>query len=137
MARLMRGRQVGVIVVVPQSGIIVGTPGSPLVNGAVGGGIALPIKGLTAGYVMKEGQPLSIIHNSRRFLHWFAGDYTADGSGSGATNIYPPLRTALTNNDVIEIAKPYIEGSLSADSDRWSKQAAARNPISFTVTEDA
>lgn len=134
-ARLMRGRQEGVRVAIPQSGMFIGSPGKPVVNGAIGAGINLPIKTLTPTYTMREGQPLTVTHGGIGFLHWFAADYTANASGVIAATIYPPLRTALSDGDSIEIGKPYIEGWLSDDSDRWSKQAEARNPISFTVTE--
>jgi len=111
---LRQAKQLGAIFTVPQPGLTIGSPGTPLVNGAHTGGTSLSIKGLSSTYALKQGQFLSIIHSSRRYLYAVAADATASG-GNVTVTLETMLRTALANNDVIEIATPKIEGYLDGD----------------------
>lgn len=127
--RLKRGLSEGVIFEFPQPGFNTGAPGSPLVNGAHAGGTTLSIKGLSSGYSLAEGQFLSIIHVGRRYL------YSANAAGSASVVITPMLRTPLSNNDLIEIQTPMIEGYLEGDEQGWTIDAAHHVGLSFTIVE--
>jgi hypothetical protein len=137
--RLLSARVSGVMFRFPQAGQPVGAPGAPLVNGAVAGGSTLPIKGLTPRYPIREGQPLSIIHSSRRYLYIAGAEAIADGSGNAslALNQFAMLRTALANGDVIELGVPMIEGMLEGDPASWDRAAANSAPFVFTIREMA
>lgn len=100
-----------VVMTVLQPSLVIGNPGAPLVNGAGAIGASLPVKGLTPGYTIRKGQWLTHLTNSgQRFLYRASAAVTANGSGVAAVPIYGLLRRSPLNNEVIEIAKPRIEG---------------------------
>jgi hypothetical protein len=137
-SRLLQARQDRLLMKWPMMQFDPGTPGSPLIAANVASGSAISIKGLTAGYQAKEGQFFSVIHSSRRYIHMFTGDGTADGSGNLAINIFPMLRTNLSINDVVEIAQPMIEGHvLPGDELSWNISAEKFASIEFSVMEAA
>lgn len=133
---LAQASENGAIMAVPQD-IDVGSPGVPRVSAAVGSGMALPLKGMTAGYQLKEGQFLSIIHGGRRYLHMVTAALTIGAGGTGTAAIYPMLRTALSNNDVVEIAEPMIEGWIDGAFDWSILQSPMVQLPDFTITEAA
>lgn len=98
-----------VVMNVYQPGFSPGIPGSPLVNGSGQAGKTLSIKGLTPGYTFTKGQWLSIITGGQRFLYRVAAQV---GAPSGTASV--PLRTLLrkspSNNDVVEVFQPKVEG---------------------------
>jgi hypothetical protein len=134
--RLMRGRSEGVITTLPQSGLDVGSPGSPVVATGVSGGSALGISGLSSGYVLREGQPLSIIHSGRRYLHFVDAD-TASSGGAATISITPMIRVALTAGDTIELALPMIEGALEGDPVAWERSSASVASFTYVIREIA
>lgn len=122
----------------PLDGFDPGDPGAPKVSAMTAGGQLLPIKGLSAGYQVLEGQPFSIIHGGRRYLHMFAADGFANGAGILSALIFPMLRVGISINDVLEIAVPMIEGHvLPGDELSWSNSLARRTSLSFSVIEAA
>ena len=138
LSRLLQGRQSTVILPWPLLDFDSGTPGSPLVSAAVASGTAIPIKGLTPGYQVKEGQFFSVIHSGRRYVYMFTADATANGSGNLSAAIFPLLRTALSTNDVIEIAQPKIEGLvLPGEEISWQIGLDNAREFSFSVLEAA
>ena len=110
---LARGVDRGAIMRIPQD-IDVGDPGTPLISAAVSAGTTLPLKGLPAGYAVKDGQFLSIIHAGQRYTHQFAADAIVSAGGTLDASIWPMIRVGLFVNDVVEIAEPMIEGWLDA-----------------------
>lgn len=135
--RLKRGKKERVIMPFPQPGLVIGSPGSPLVSGAVAGGTSLSLDGMTSGYQVREGQYLSIIHSVRRYLYSADALAAASGAGTLVLAISPMLRTALSDNDVVEIASPKIEGMLSGDETSWNIDTAFHVGLQFTVIEAA
>jgi hypothetical protein len=137
-ARLLQGRQSTVILPWPLLDFDPGDPGAPLVSAAVTSGTSLPIKGLSAGYQIKEGQFFSVIHAGRRYVYMFAAAGAANSSGVLTAQIYPLLRTPLSANDVIEIASPKIEGLVSpGDELSWSIGLDNARAFSFSIVEAA
>ena len=138
LSRLLQGRQSTVILPWPLLDFDSGTPGSPLVSAAVTSGTTIPIKGLTPGYQAKEGQFFSVIHSGRRHVYMFTADATANGSGNLSAAIFPLLRTALSINDVIEIAQPKIEGLVMPGEEiSWQIGLDNAREFSFSVLEAA
>lgn len=115
-----------------------GLPGAPKVASATSGGMALPLKGMTAGYQGREGQFFSIVHGGRRYVHMLTADFTASGGGTATAAIFPMLRVALSVDDVVEIAAPMIEGLvLPGDELSWRIGLSSHAEIAFTVMEAA
>lgn len=117
-AALVQGLRLGVLMPIVQPDTYTGTPGSPLVAGAGQAGVELDVDGLTAAYGWKFGQFVSVITSSRRYLYMLSASGVADTSGVATLPIEPPLRVSPGDNDVVEIALPYIEGLL-ADAPSW------------------
>jgi len=111
--------------------------GTPLVRVAVTGGTTLQIKGLPAGYALDEGRIFSLVRSAtgRRYVHGFAAQGTADGSGNATASVWPPMRTSFAVNDVIELATPKMQGHVVDDQLGWEMALARRTSLSFTVHE--
>ncbi|KMS59136.1 hypothetical protein V474_07680 [Novosphingobium barchaimii LL02] len=138
LSRLLQGRQSSVILPWPLLDFDPGTPGAPLVSAAVTSGTSIPIKGLIAGYTVKEGQFFSLIHSGRRYIYMFTADGAANSSGDLTASIFPLLRTPLSVNDVLEIARPMIEGLVSpGDELSWQIGLDNAREFSFSVMEAA
>lgn len=95
---------------IPQPGLVIGSPGSPVVNGAGQSGSQLAVSGFSGGYTMRRGQWLSIVIGGRRYLYRCRVQTSADGSGNMIIPIRPMLRVQPTNGAVVEVADPKIEG---------------------------
>lgn len=138
LSRLLQGRQSTVILPWPMLDFDPGTPGAPLVSANVASGTSITIKGLSAGYPIKEGQFFSVIHAGRRYIYMFTADATANGSGNATASIFPLLRSPLSNNDVLEIAQPMIEGLvLPGEEISWQIGLSNDREFSFSVMESA
>jgi len=118
----------------PQPPAGVGTPGAPVCNGT-SSGTSLAVRGLTAGYTIKEGQVFSIIHAGKRYLHMAAADAEADGDGVVTVTVVPALRIATADLDVIEIAQPVIEGFVGGAANTWTINVAQTIGLTFTLME--
>lgn len=136
-ARLLRAVSEGALYPFPQPHLVIGTPGSPTVNGAGQAGSTPNLHGFDPGYVVREGQFFSIIHGGRRYLHAATADTTADGSGLMALPIVPMLRISPSDGDVCEFAVPYIEGwlTLSGNAMQWQLQLEPYTQLSISITE--
>lgn len=137
-SRLMRARDDRLRMEWPQPDFETGNPGAARVSAAVVSGSSVPIKGMTPGYTVKEGQFFNFVHAGRRYLHIFAEERAAGGDGTLSALIWPMLRTSLSNNDVVEIAPPMIEGIVSkGDELSWQISVDRLAAFSFTISESA
>lgn len=137
-SRLMQGRHKGILMKWPLLEFDPGVPGAPLIALAVANGTTIQMKGLTAGYKLKEGQFFSVIAGGRRYLHMVTTDVIVDHFGLATVNIFPALRKALLLNDVVEIAQPMIEGFISPGQElSWEIASDKHMAISFTIMERA
>lgn len=112
--------------------------GAVTVDGAVAANaIVLPIKGATPGFVFKEGLWFAILRAGRRYMHRVrGGDQTVPGTGKLNLLIGPRLRTAMVNNDALEIAAPKIQGNVLGDRHGWSQASGSHSaPVSFSIRE--
>jgi hypothetical protein len=116
-----------------QPGFDTGAPGTPRVNGAGQSGTALVIDGLTNGYVIRKGQFLSVITSGRRFLYRAKASVTVSG-GAATVTLRTMLRFPPSDNDVVEIAQPMIEGFVR-DLGEWSVGVDRLVGLQFTVRE--
>lgn len=125
-----------VVLNVPQPGLEIGSPGTPLVNGAGQLGSSLAIDGLTAGYVVRKGQYLSVVISGQRYLYEATAAVTANGSGQATVAIRPMLRASPPDNAVVEVAQPRIEGFVKTDV-MFSVDAARLVGLTFEIEERA
>lgn len=136
-SRLLRGREDRLVIEWPQPGFDVGAPGAPLVAAAVASGTSIPLKGMTPGHVLKEGQFISVIHAGRRYVYMLSADAVVGVGGVVTVNIWPLLRTALSVNDVVEMT-PMIEGLVSPGEEiSWQLSVDHLADFSFTIAESA
>lgn len=137
-SRLVRAKQEGGKVVFPQIGFDVGEPGSTIVSADTAGGRTLPISGGTPQYAVKEGQALTLITGGRGYFYIVTEQTILDASGAGNLILDVPLRVSATEGDVVNLARPTIEGWITGDSDSgfgWSIDTTRTVGLSFTVTE--
>lgn len=135
--KLRRAKTEGALARFIQIGLAIGSPGSPLVDGATAGGTTLPVKGLTPYYAVREGQFLSVIVSGRRYVHSVDAEAVADASGDVELTITPELRISLAGDEVIEIAKPMIEGLTEGDVVQWEHAVHSHEPMVFMIREMA
>lgn len=137
-SRLLRAREDRLRMEWMQPDFDAGAPGAPRVAAAIVSGMSVPFKGMTPGYTIKEGQFFNFVHGGRRYLHIFAADGAVASDGTLQASIWPMLRTNLSNNDVIEIAPPMIEGLVSkGDELSWQISVDRLASFSFSLSESA
>lgn len=134
-SRLLKAKRDGLRMEYPLLGVSQGSPGAPKVRGTGAAGTTLPLKGLTAGYEIKEGYWLTTIDSAGvYYLYTVTSGDIADGSGSADITIEPPLRAPLVDNNVILLATPMVEGLITSDVS-WPLTPDRLIPLSFTLEE--
>lgn len=133
---LLDGLSQKVMARVPQDGIAVGSPGSPVVATANQAGSSINLSGFAPGYVIRNGQFFSIVHNGVRYLHRARADVTAT-SGSATIPILPMLKVSPTAGAVCEFAEPKIEGFIDGNEQGWSVGLVANVGLTFKINEAA
>lgn len=111
-ARLQTAKREGLRIDFPLLGASQGNPGSPVVDGAGQAGTTLALRGLTPGYVIKEGYWLTLIDTNGRYLHQAAGVAAVAGDGTVSFPIEPPLRAPMPDGAQVLLARPTVEGAL-------------------------
>ncbi len=83
------------------------------------------------------GQAFSLVHAGRRYLHFVAAETIVGADGLMTVPIFPMLRVIPDDGDVCEFARPMIQGSLSGNQVKWSRQTAPWTDLgTITITED-
>lgn len=135
-SRLIRARSEGLRMEIPLTLGKQGVPGvGATVDGAVAGGTSLAVKGVNPGWVAKEGYWLSVVKSGQHYAHNICAQAVADGTGDITLTIEPELRVSLADGDVVNLARPMIEGFVEGDGWEWS--LAHHAMISFTIEEAA
>lgn len=134
-SRLRRARRDGALMAWPQLNLAIGDPGDVRVDGGGQAGATLAVKGLAPGYPLREGQFFSLVSDGHRYVHAVATAATAPSSGLLTLAIEPRLRVVPSNNDVIELAAPKIEGLVSGLDGGWTIDIAGTVGLSFTIAE--
>lgn len=112
--------------------------GLPLVNGAHSvSANSLSIKGFTAGItgVLKAGDYIQLGTGSSSRLYQNLQDIDSDVSGNAVADIWPDLRAAAADNDVIVVSGAKGVFRLTSNQRSWSVQTAAFWGIDFTAVE--
>ncbi|MFD0848204.1 hypothetical protein [Sphingosinicella xenopeptidilytica] len=137
-ARLLQGRSQTVILPFPIFDLETTGTGTPLVRTDTAGGSTIPLKGMTVGYPIKEGQFFHVVHSGQRYIYMATAATTVNGSGNADLPIFPILRTGLTTNDVVNFETPMIEGFVSPGDDlSWQIGLDNGREIAFSVMEIA
>ena len=135
-AKLRLAKLFGALLPFGQDGFSIGVPGSPVIAGAGQSGMMLAVRGFQPGYAVRLGQAFSLVHQGRRYLHW-AAEQGISLDGSLELSIFPMLRVIPADGDVLEFAKPMIQGSLSGQQLKWTRQTAPWSDFgTITITED-
>lgn len=136
--RLARAKVVGLRVEYPLQGVSQGLPGAPEVNGTDSAGRVLKLRGLTAGYMVKEGYWLNLIgSDGTRYLHLVADPVRADAAGLAELAVEPPLRILPGDGDLVELAAPVIEGLVVSDLSWALSPGEFASGFSLTLREAA
>ncbi|SEI68055.1 hypothetical protein SAMN05518849_101537 [Sphingobium sp. AP50] len=137
-ARCHMAKRKGIIVRLPQPGLIIGAPGASItVQGASTGGEEVAITGAAAGYVVRQHQALNITKNGHRYLYFAAASVTLNGSGAGTVLLTTPLRTKLAGAEAINLAAPVIEGWMQGDNFTRAIPVDRKVVLQFDVLERA
>lgn len=135
-SRLIRAKREGLRMEIPLTLGEQGVPGvGATVDGTVTGGTSLPVKGVNAGWVAREGYWLSVVKSGQHYVHNICAQAIADGSGDVTLTIEPELRVSLADGDVVNLAKPMIEGFVDGSEAAWEWSLARHAMISFTLEE--
>ncbi|WP_426043704.1 hypothetical protein [Caulobacter sp. DWR3-1-2] len=134
-SRLTQAKKSSLLMPFPQAGVTIGAEGAPRVNGAGQAGTVLAIDGLPPAKAVKEGWFFSVVVAGRRYVHQITTDAVANGGGAVTLSIEPMLRVSPTDNAVVELAQPMLEGFVQSDGLPWSIDVATHVGLSFTVRE--
>lgn len=135
-ARLTRAQTEGGRLRFFQPGLDVGDPGTPVVNGSGQLGSTMNLRGLTPGYVIREGQAWSVVRAGRHYVLAAAADVQVPASGAVAVPLTQMIRALFHDGDVCHFVDPMIEGLLTGDAVSWAlKPGRLAEGFSFTITE--
>ena len=135
-ARLVKAKRAGLRMPVPLPEGPQGSPGVPLVDGTDSAGTTLKLKGLTPGYMVREGYWLNVTDAAGAlYLHDVAEPVRAGTDGKATVTLGIPLRCALANNAVVLLARPVIEGLLTSDVSLTDPVGRLVSGVTFTIEE--
>lgn len=134
-SRLIRGQRAGLRVPYPLF-VDQGQPGGPVVDGAGQAGLSLNLRGLTPGYVAREGYWLSIVDPAgQHYLHNVAEDAGAGADGRMTIALSEMLRVPFQNGAAVHLAEPMVEGIVDGDKRAWNLAVDRTTSIEFTIEE--
>lgn len=133
--RLKRAKSEGVRaklpMIVPQ-----GIPGAPVVDGAGQQGLSLAVRGLTPGYLAKEGYWLCITAaDGSSCLYSVQEPVVAGSDGKATIELDVALRVPYADGARIEMARPWVEGFIDGETFDWFVSVDRLTTIQFTVEE--
>jgi hypothetical protein len=136
-AQLRLAKLYGALLPFGQDGFTNRLLGAPVVDGAGQAGSTLALRGADPrGSVARLGQAFSLVHGGRRYLHFVAAEATAGADGRMSVPIFPMLRVIPDDGDVLEFARPMIQGNLSGQAVKWTRQTAPWTDLgTITITE--
>lgn len=138
-SRLIQAKREGMRVALPLLGVDQTGSGTPVVNGANQTGSTINLRGVTPGWIAREGYWLSIVDASgQHYLHVVRADSAAASAGGLiAVPIEPMLRVGFADAAVVNFTAPKIEGFVDGDEIGWSMSLAHHVGIEFMIEEAA
>lgn len=134
-SRLIRAKSEGIRVELPLGDFTPGPPGSPVVDGNGQAGTSLAIRGFNAGYAVREGQWFNHVSGDDRLLYNASAQAIADATGDATVGLAPMLRVEPVDGDVLEFARPVIQGFVLGEEWRWQMAVERLIAIEFEVEE--
>jgi hypothetical protein len=135
-SRLIEAKSAGIRVRLPTNGFDPGLPGAPVVDGNSQAGTSLAIRGLTPAYAAREGQWLNHHRGDDVLLYNVRAQAIADGAGDAVLTLAPLLRVEPVDGDIINLARPVIQGSIVGEDWEWEWAVDRLTSIEFIVEED-
>lgn len=138
-AKMTRAVRLGLRVKIPLLGVSQGYPGDPVVDGDEPAGTSLPLRGVTPGYAAKVGYWLTIVRaaDDYRATHLVQTPAVAGEDGTLILDVDPPIRAVFADGDTVLLAKPTIEGVMSAPSWMLTTDRVVRLGATLTIEEVA
>ena len=101
------------------------------------GAYDITVDGLNASQstAFKKGDYVQFGSASASKLHMIVADISTNGSGEATLQIEPPLKTAITNNDVITYSNTKAVMRMDANDLGWNANNVSLYGISFSCTE--
>lgn len=112
-------------------GFKAGAPGSPVVAANTASGRQVPLSGLTPGYAIRAGQPVTITHGARSYFDFTRSAIIAGADGTATMTLQQLIRVPLAAGDKVEFAAPFIEGDIT---EAFEFEQPLEGYTSFTVT---
>lgn len=120
---------------IDQGDLVAANEGSPRVAGAGQLGMTLNVDGVTAGYEIPQDAIIThVTAAARRYCYPIASAVTASGTGAVALPLLIPLRVTPSDNDVVKIAAPEVQGRVLGFSGLTRQRRRGDVIPSFTFT---
>lgn len=110
-----------------------GPAGTPVVDGSSPAGAVIPIRGLTANYQFKAGQPVAVVSGGVRGVYKATSAQSASAGGNIVLEVFPITRRSFSDGDTVEVEKPRIGGILTWDG--ASQPSFGSRPFTITIAE--
>ena len=89
----------------------------------------------TSTVIFKKGDYVQFGSGASSKLHMIVADITSDASGNATLQIEPPLKTALTDDDVVTYSDTKAVMRMDANELGWNANNVSLYGISFSCTE--
>jgi len=100
------------------------------------GAFDVVVDGCTASSTeFKKGDYVQFGSGASSKLHMIVADITSDGSGNATLQIEPPLKTALSDDDVVTYSNTKAVMRMDANDLGWNANNVSLYGISFSCTE--
>lgn len=113
-----------------------GAVGTPRVAGADQWGESLDMDGFTAQLPIRKGWAFTVVRDTLPSLHFVSAEVIADAAGEATVAFWPPLRAATADNALVEMAEPWIQGSVDDGGDHETRGFRDLSLDKFTIEED-
>ena len=95
-------------------GFKAGAPGSPVVAADTASGREVPLAGLTPGYSIRAGQPVTVTRaGGRSYFDFARTNIIAASNGTATLTLQQLIRAPLVAGDKVELGAPFIEGIIT------------------------
>ena len=100
------------------------------------GAFDVVVDGCTASSIeFKKGDYVQFGSGASSKLHMIVADITSDGSGNATLQIEPPLKTALSDDDVVTYSNTKAVMRMDSNELGWNANNVSLYGISFSCTE--
>ena len=89
----------------------------------------------TSTVIFKKGDYVQFGSGASSKLHMIVADITSDGSGNATLQIEPPLKTALSDDDVVTYSNTKAVMRMDSNELGWNANNVSLYGISFSCTE--